>query len=73
MEDKDQVKCCCAKPPWWARQIIKLVDLFFIAGVVLAMMTSWEKYHHKGYSLFTAFAGWFYVLFPGFYDGAFMA
>lgn len=66
------MNCQCQKSPWWARQITKLIDIFFMAGVVMAMMTSWEKYHHKGYSLFTAFMGWFYVLFPNVYDNAWM-
>lgn len=65
-------ECSCRRDPWWARQLIILIQIFFNAGSVLAILTSWEKFHHVGYSTFAAFAGWLYVLMPGWYDKAWM-
>lgn len=65
-------ECSCKPDPWWVRQIKIHLDRLMLAGTILAVLISWEKFHHIGYSTYVAFAGWLYVLMPNFFDGAFM-
>lgn len=65
-------ECSCKKSPWWSRQIIACLKIFLHAGTILAVLTSWEKFHSVGYSTYVAFAGWLYVAIPNFFDNAWM-
>ena len=48
--------------------MLKMLELLFLIGTILAVVSSYEKYHSVKWSVLAGLAGWLYMWFPSLFE-----